>query len=119
MRRPARLLAGFGAVLATIALTAATSNAAPASSPTTRGLTAVRLAGHTYLVSGTIGRFGIKPQRPTAAAIGATGRKVTLVHLHSSATPGPISPTPTVYLVFWGSQWSRDPAGAAPGLTAM
>jgi serine protease len=38
------------------------------------------------------------------------------VTLHSSATTGVVSPNPKVYLVFWGSQWSSDPAGAAPAL---
>ncbi|MEA2521115.1 MAG: hypothetical protein QOI81_761 [Actinomycetota bacterium] len=39
--------------------------------------------------------------------------------LHSAATPGPISPNPKVYVVFWGNQWSSDPAGAAPALQAF
>jgi hypothetical protein len=34
----------------------------------------------------------------------------------SSATTGVVSPNPKVFLVFWGSQWSGDPAGAAPAL---
>jgi len=34
----------------------------------------------------------------------------------SSASTGVVSPNPKVFLVFWGSQWSSDPAGAAPAL---
>jgi hypothetical protein len=34
----------------------------------------------------------------------------------SNASTGVVSPNPKVFLVFWGSQWSKDPAGAAPAL---
>lgn len=43
----------------------------------------------------------------------------TVLTLRSSAPTGVIMPNPKVYLVFWGSQWSNDPAGAAPALQAM
>lgn len=43
----------------------------------------------------------------------------SVLTLHSSALTGVIMPNPKVYLVFWGSQWSNDPAGAAPALQAM
>lgn len=36
--------------------------------------------------------------------------------VRSADTQGVVSPNPKVYLVFWGSQWSNDPAGAAPAL---
>jgi hypothetical protein len=39
--------------------------------------------------------------------------------LQTAGTTGVVSPTPKVYLVFWGSQWSKDPAGVAPDLQAM
>ena len=39
--------------------------------------------------------------------------------LRSSAATGVVQTTPVVYLVFWGSQWSNDPAGAAPALQNM
>ena len=52
---------------------------------------------------------GAKPINP-----GATPDTVTDVTLHSDAATGVIAPTPLVYLVFWGSQWSKDPAKAAP-----
>jgi len=38
------------------------------------------------------------------------------VAVRTSRTNGVVSPKPRVYLVFWGSQWSSDPAGAAPAL---
>ena len=39
--------------------------------------------------------------------------------LHSSQPTGAVMPTPKVYLVFWGSQWSHDPAGAASALQGL
>src|SRR4051794_13144210 len=39
--------------------------------------------------------------------------------LQTSGTQGVVSPTPKVYLVFWGSQWSSDPAGVANDMQAM
>ena len=41
------------------------------------------------------------------------------VSLHSSAATGAVMPTPVVYLVFWGSQWSNDPDSAAAALRSM
>jgi hypothetical protein len=43
----------------------------------------------------------------------------TNVSLRSSAATGVVMTTPRVYLVFWGSQWSTDPAGAASALQNM
>ena len=42
----------------------------------------------------------------------------TLV-LQSSANPGAVDPHPRVYLVFWGSQWSKDPAGVRADLPRL
>lgn len=53
---------------------------------------------------------GLKPAR------GATKTTSGTLTVHSSASTGVVSPNPKVYLVFWGSQWSTDPAGAAPAL---
>ena len=58
-------------------------------------------------------RAGDKPVHQAGPA------KVTALSLHSSQPTGVIMPTPEVYLVFWGSQWSNDPANAAPALQAM
>ena len=67
----------------------------------------VHLAGHTYVVSPGP-RSGIKPIHP-----GRTRPASSTLSLHSSAPTGVVSPHPRVYLVFWGTQWSSDPAGAA------
>ena len=59
-----------------------------------------------------IARSGIKNIH--ASKLTATG-----LVLHSSATQGAVSPTPQVYLVFWGSQWQTsagDPSSAAQAL---
>jgi hypothetical protein len=45
--------------------------------------------------------------------------KALELYLHSTATEGVIAVTPKVYLVFWGSQWSTDPAKAEPALQAF
>ena len=54
--------------------------------------------------------------RAGVKAIGHTSKPNTsgLVSLHSSQPTGAITPTPVVYLVFWGAQWSKsDPAATA------
>lgn len=54
--------------------------------------------------------------RAGGKAIGHSSKTSTsgLVSLHSSQATGAVTPTPTVYLVFWGSQWSKnDPAALA------
>jgi hypothetical protein len=73
--------------------------------------TVVTLAGKRYVVNPGP-RLGVKPIHPVAARPAAN----TTVTIHSSATSGVVSNKPIVYLVFWGSQWSSDPAGAAPAL---
>jgi hypothetical protein len=56
----------------------------------------------------THGRFGVKPIHGTALAPAASSADV---FVHSSAKTGVVSPTPRIYLVFWGSQWDfNDPA---------
>jgi hypothetical protein len=58
-------------------------------------------------------RAGVKPIHATARPASNT------LTIHSSATKGVVEPATKVYLVFWGSQWSSDPAGAAPALKAF
>jgi len=58
-------------------------------------------------------RHGVKPIHPALAAQAASGNTLKV---GSSASTGVVSPQPKVFLVFWGSQWSKDPAGAATGL---
>jgi serine protease len=75
--------------------------------------------------SGTAGRPGgsstSQVVRAGAKAIGRTSGSNTsgLVSLHSSQATGAVMPTPGVYLVFWGSQWSNDPARAAGALQGL
>ncbi|WP_329561353.1 hypothetical protein [Kitasatospora sp. NBC_01266] len=63
----------------------------------------------------TPGHYGVKPIhqgiRPLASS--------NTLKVGSSASQGVVSPTPKVYLVFWGSQWSADPAGVAPDMQKM
>jgi hypothetical protein len=48
---------------------------------------------------------------------GVASTKGTALALRSSLPTGRVTVHPTVYLVFWGSQWSgHDPKGAAPAL---
>lgn len=62
------------------------------------------------------GHYGVKVVDP-GGRIHDLGSNV--VSLHSSAHRGVVSPKPRVYIVFWGSQWSKDPAAAAPALQAF
>src|SRR6516165_12224681 len=64
--------------------------------------------------------------RAGAKSIGHSSKPNTsgLLSLHSSQATGVITPTPAVYLVFWGSQWvnnpaQADPAGAASALQSL
>ncbi|MEY9932366.1 hypothetical protein ABH926_007017 [Catenulispora sp. GP43] len=61
-----------------------------------------------------------KRLHPSSAAL-AAGKAggVGQLSLQTNGTQGVVSPNPQVYLVFWGSQWSSDPAGVAPDLQAM
>ena len=57
-------------------------------------------------------RAGVKPIHQ----VGVQPKPNTLT-VRSNGSTGVVSPHPKVYLVFWGSQWSSDPAGAANALT--
>ncbi|MFF2146349.1 hypothetical protein [Kitasatospora sp. NPDC058190] len=90
-------------------------------------LTALALAafGTTTLATGASAQpapapahYGLKPLHPGTAQRSAATTNNTL-SVRSSATQGVVSPTPKVYLVFWGSQWSSDPAGVAPDMQNM
>jgi hypothetical protein len=104
-------------VLLAASLTLALLATGPAdASGSHRGLVRVRIGSRTELVR-THAKRGVKPIAGVKTG-GGKGAKAAFF-LHSSATPGPISPQPAVYLVFWGSQWSNDPAGAAPALQSF
>ncbi|MEY9932769.1 hypothetical protein ABH926_007420 [Catenulispora sp. GP43] len=63
--------------------------------------------------------FGAKPiaKGATRAAVPAASGET--LSLQTNGKSGVVSPTPKVYLVFWGSQWSKDPAGVAPDMQNM
>ncbi|HEV2377189.1 MAG TPA: hypothetical protein VGS19_34135 [Streptosporangiaceae bacterium] len=78
--------------------------AAPHGHATGAHVTTVSLDGKTYhLVLGP--KLGIKPIHASAATVAKSQLSV-----HSSASTGVVTPTPKVFVVFWGSQWSKDPA---------
>jgi hypothetical protein len=61
--------------------------------------------------------YGAKPiskGASKAAPTAATGADT--LSLQTNGKSGVVSPTPKVYLVFWGSQWSKDPAKVAPDM---
>jgi hypothetical protein len=49
----------------------------------------------------------------------SSARAANTLSLQTADKNGAVSPTPKVYLVFWGSQWKTDPAKVAPDLRAM
>ncbi|MEZ0106646.1 hypothetical protein ABH920_000627 [Catenulispora sp. EB89] len=64
-----------------------------------------------------VSHFGAKPIAKGAVARAtpqATGPDT--LSLQTNGKSGVVSPTPKVYLVFWGSQWSKDPAKVAPDM---
>ena len=61
---------------------------------------------------------GLKLIHPPAQRAQSFG-KVSQLFLHSSGSQGVVAVKPKVYLVFWGSQWSTDPAKAKPALQAF
>ena len=82
----------------------------------TAGLALPSLAGTAGAAPATLAqpqvRAGLKLIHPGLQ----TRRNRNTLTVRSSGTVGVVSPTPTVYLVFWGSQWSSDPAVAASAL---
>jgi serine protease len=69
--------------------------------------------------AGTPGsHFGAKPQHGSVKTLAPQASGMTL-SVQTSGTQGVVSPTPKVYLVFWGKQWVKDPAKVAPDMQAM
>jgi serine protease len=62
----------------------------------------------------TSSHLGVKQIHPNHNAPTRVPKNTLTVR--SSNTTGVVSPNPKVYLVFWGSQWSSDPDGAAPAM---
>jgi hypothetical protein len=87
--------------LAVVAGGATSAGAAPAGAPV-----GPRWHGHYGVKAIHLGSLSNRPAANTLS-------------LHSSARKGVVSPKPKVYIVFWGSQWSNDPASAAPALQAF
>lgn len=100
-----RIAALAAAVLAVLAVAPATIAEASAAAPHAKPLHSASAA------AGSTASAGDKAQ-----AQAATGGQLSL---QTSGTQGVVSPTPKVYLVFWGSQWSSDPAGVADDMQAM
>ena len=71
---------------------------------------------------GSQGHYGAKPLHGSAVApqAGTAATGPMTLSLQTNAAHGPISPTPKVYLVFWGKQWlTSDPAKVANDMKAM
>ncbi|MDH6575772.1 hypothetical protein [Kitasatospora sp. MAP5-34] len=90
-------------------------------------LTALALAAFatTSLASGAqaqaapaAAHYGAKPMAH-AGQLKPAATSTNTLRVGSSASQGVVSPTPKVYLVFWGSQWSSDPAGVAADMQSM
>ncbi|WP_327066305.1 hypothetical protein [Kitasatospora sp. NBC_01302] len=62
------------------------------------------------------GHHGAKPIHRQAEPAAQAQAVSNTLSVGSAGTQGVVSPKPKVYLVFWGSQWSKDPAGVAPDL---
>lgn len=77
------------------------------------GTAAIVRSETAHAASAAVVRHGIKPIRAIHRAAPLATANLTL---HSATLNGAVSPQPKVYLVFWGSQWSSDAAGAAPAL---
>jgi hypothetical protein len=77
------------------------------------GVTAFLVAGAATVARAETtapGHYGVKPIHPGTVRPAAS----STLRVGSSATQGVVAVTARVYLVFWGSQWSKDPAGVAP-----
>jgi serine protease len=79
------------------------------------------IVGNATMAAAAGGPSSSQVVRAGGKAIGRASKPNTpaLVSLHSSQATGAVMPTPGVYLVFWGSQWSNDPAQAASALQSL
>ena len=113
--RNLRIAALAAAALAAIAAAPATTAAASASSAPT-----ARTAPTAQPIPSAPAAAHAKPLH--ASSVKGTSNKAATagqLSLQTNGAQGVVSPNPQVYLVFWGSQWSSDPAGVAPDLQAM
>jgi hypothetical protein len=79
------------------------------------GIALVGVSGANPAYGADSPRAGLKPIHPSPDLAGS----VNTLTVHSSASRLLVSPHPKVYLVFWGSQWAQDPAGAMSALTGF
>lgn len=63
--------------------------------------------------------YGVKALHAAAHPAAARATSQFTLSLQTSMTHGAVSPTPKVYLVFWGKQWSSDKAGVANDLQGL
>ena len=112
---PTKVLLSLAAATALAAVGFA--GAAPADA--TQSTSGTQVTQNTY---STHGRFGVKPLHGATAAAGAarTAKSSFTLSLRKNLANGSVSPTPKVYLVFWGKQWTTsDPAGVANDMQGM
>lgn len=105
MRIPTSTSRGVGSALA--ALTALAVVALPGASSANAAPN--RSANH----------YGVKSLHPAAHPAAARATSQYTLSLTTNMAHGAVSPTPKVYLVFWGKQWSSDKAGVANDLQGM
>jgi hypothetical protein len=60
--------------------------------------------------------FGAKPIAKSSARAAVPAASGETLSLQTNGKTGVVSPAPKVYLVFWGTQWSKDPAKVAPDM---
>ncbi len=105
--------------VATVATLAAVGMAvaAPANAtPATQG------TNTTQATAGSSTHYGVKPlhNATSATAHSAKAKSAFTLSLSKNLANGSVSPTPKVYLVFWGKQWTTsDPAGVANDMQGM
>ncbi|HEV2361791.1 MAG TPA: hypothetical protein VGS21_08825 [Acidimicrobiales bacterium] len=75
-------------------------------------------ASGSHVVAG-VREYGLKPIHGGIYGGSYSTQAGTPLKLSTSDKSGAVTPHPKVYLVFWGSQWSSDPAGAETALANM
>ncbi|WP_145795459.1 hypothetical protein [Kitasatospora atroaurantiaca] len=90
----------------------------------TTAVLALAAFGTTSLASGAQAQpapahHGLKPLAPAAKQLQPAAHSRNTLKVGSGDSQGVVSPNPQVYLVFWGSQWSSDPAGVATDMQNM
>lgn len=113
-RRALTVSASCALLTTTVSLGAA--GAATAGSVTATSVAARSTPTSTPVTTTTNIHHGVKPIHPVFSVAPSAANKL---FLHSATTLGAVAVHPKVYVVFWGNQWSSDPAAAAPALKAF